>query len=451
MARSLWRAAAVLGLSVSLLKTLGCDTSEPATNRAFSDADGDGLSDIDERVLYGTSPVLADTDGDGMSDYEEIVLRSFDPNVAPLRFNPRVADLPLLEVKVLPPPLLTLRVVSTNGETMTFETIQEFEQSEAWTAGTTTEESFTDAIGSSRTRSEGVAIEFQDGTLRMGQAPTRAEPYVLTVTNERSSTIDRTTASGVTLAFSAAATRQIRQATAVAQAYAASHDVAVSGGLLEVLVELINRGRRTLQVKNMVLSAVFIGSDGTRVPVTNLEVSSEITNFAPYSIAPGSRQGPVNVARDTLTLEQVAMLTDALEAIEITVGIFELADADGRPYAFDLPAIDSRTAAVEIDYGDEKPRERHLVATNLDPERAGVSVRRVFEEILHMPFEIDADKRLLSVRGVTSPQGDAPGWSLLASHLQRGELVDRTYEPPLDLEAIVLRAGDTLVVRRSPP
>lgn len=36
-----------------------------------NDTDGDGLSDYEERTLYGTSVYLADTDGDGLSDRKE--------------------------------------------------------------------------------------------------------------------------------------------------------------------------------------------------------------------------------------------------------------------------------------------------------------------------------------------------------------------------------------------
>jgi uncharacterized repeat protein (TIGR01451 family) len=42
------------------------------------DTDGDGLSDTEEQVLYGTDPQLADTDGGGVSDLDE-VLRGSDP------------------------------------------------------------------------------------------------------------------------------------------------------------------------------------------------------------------------------------------------------------------------------------------------------------------------------------------------------------------------------------
>lgn len=43
------------------------------------DTDGDGISDIDERVLYGTDPEAADSDNDGVADGIEIV-RGFNPN-----------------------------------------------------------------------------------------------------------------------------------------------------------------------------------------------------------------------------------------------------------------------------------------------------------------------------------------------------------------------------------
>lgn len=43
-----------------------------------TDTDGDGITDIDERVLFGTDPLRADTDGDGFTDGVEII-KGFDP------------------------------------------------------------------------------------------------------------------------------------------------------------------------------------------------------------------------------------------------------------------------------------------------------------------------------------------------------------------------------------
>jgi len=39
----------------------------------LKDTDSDGISDYDEKYVYGTSPYLEDTDSDGISDYDEIV------------------------------------------------------------------------------------------------------------------------------------------------------------------------------------------------------------------------------------------------------------------------------------------------------------------------------------------------------------------------------------------
>lgn len=50
------------------------DKSELIENlNNLKDTDGDGLSDYEERYIYGTSPYLSDTDSDGVSDYEEII------------------------------------------------------------------------------------------------------------------------------------------------------------------------------------------------------------------------------------------------------------------------------------------------------------------------------------------------------------------------------------------
>jgi hypothetical protein len=46
-----------------------------------TDSDGDGLFDLDETSVYGTSPSVYDSDGDGVGDGQE-VYNGTDPNVA---------------------------------------------------------------------------------------------------------------------------------------------------------------------------------------------------------------------------------------------------------------------------------------------------------------------------------------------------------------------------------
>ncbi|AKC82000.1 hypothetical protein IMCC26134_02990 [Verrucomicrobia bacterium IMCC26134] len=57
------------------------------------DTDGDGLSDIAETTVFGTSPLLADTDGDGVSDGAEY-LAGTNPTNSDLVANPDSASTP---------------------------------------------------------------------------------------------------------------------------------------------------------------------------------------------------------------------------------------------------------------------------------------------------------------------------------------------------------------------
>jgi hypothetical protein len=64
---------------------------------ADGDADGDGLSNVDELNLHGTDPDLADSDGDGIGDGAEV-------NLAALGFSPHLdssARLALLQDNAL--------------------------------------------------------------------------------------------------------------------------------------------------------------------------------------------------------------------------------------------------------------------------------------------------------------------------------------------------------------
>jgi len=81
----LWQFNARLTRHFSILDTgqreTAIDTSDFEEALISLDSDGDGLTDMEERSLYGTSPYLEDSDSDGMDDRAEVESGS-DPNCA---------------------------------------------------------------------------------------------------------------------------------------------------------------------------------------------------------------------------------------------------------------------------------------------------------------------------------------------------------------------------------
>jgi hypothetical protein len=185
------------------------------------------------------------------------------------------------------------------------------------------------------------------------------------------------------------------------------------------------------------------------MPVGNLGVDTKYLIYIPFSLAPGGWQGPLNFAREFLTLDQIATLLANVEAMNVRVGVYELSDGAGKPYAFDVPTMISRTATVDIDYGGQRPLERYLVATNLDPARAGVTMERVLSEILRLPYEADSERGLTSVRNISTPE--AGRWTVELRHNEAGELVTTAFQPPYEFPGITLRAGDIIHLTWSAP
>ncbi len=83
---------------------------------AKEDADGDGLTDLDEIYKYDTNPKSADTDGDGWSDSEELADGMYSPS-NPTKFNPRIADVPGLRVTLKKSPSISLNITTSESTT----------------------------------------------------------------------------------------------------------------------------------------------------------------------------------------------------------------------------------------------------------------------------------------------------------------------------------------------
>jgi hypothetical protein len=172
------RTAGVACLVVGLVLA-ACSSSDPSGPDV--DTDGDGLSDNEEVHVYGTSPLLQDTDGDGFTDYKEVVDLGFDPAQDPARFNPRVADLPVMLIVLAGPPVVTIQTQEANGVVYTID------ESLSATATASVTNTWTNTNDQSNTLSES-QTNGNDNSVSQDQHHDTATTNDNSTTNENSTT-----------------------------------------------------------------------------------------------------------------------------------------------------------------------------------------------------------------------------------------------------------------------
>lgn len=400
---------------------------------AVTDTDGDGLLDSEELATYGTSPLLADTDGDGFDDYTEAV-DYFDPLVNPYKFNPLIADVPKIGIRLEGPPDVKLQLTDTKGTTRSFETTRSNET--AQTLSSSFSKSHTFSLESTHTAK--VEVSF---------------PRAASASYEASMTMGYETSFSSTQGMA----RENRTTLAEAEAWEKTSSLSASGGELKCLIEVENKGDMSFRVDSLILSASEQDPSipGAFRPVGNLTVGT--APFPATTIPPGGSLRHLNFEDSSLDLETAKKLLRDSNSLVIAPSIYELTDASGRPFAFNFTEINARTAMVIVDYAGYRPPENYLVATNADPAKRSVTAGKVFRDILRIPFEAGtalwngAQKTgLLNVRGDADTAVDASKYGYwLAVHVRDSGLqeVSTWYDllvADYDFEAIELRAGDAL-------
>lgn len=428
----------IISVACVLLTTCG-DTiienycgNEPGLN----DADGDGLTNEEELTTYGTSPILADTDGDGLSDYVECVEYSFDPGNNPYRYNPLVADIPKLRINITSPPAVSLHLTDISGISRTFETSRSDES--AQTVSTSTTDTNTHAIEMTHTGS--IEVGFSGWSLegKIGYSFSHA-------------TTDETSYS-----YSKEQSNENRLTLTNAESFERASEVSASGGILMTTLEIENRGNVAFRLENLILGAVVPDTrdPGVFYPVGNLTLEAPYTEFPQVSIAPGDKLGVLNFINDGLDLETAKTFLRDSRSLVLRPASYELADAEGRPFAFSLEEVQAKTAKIIIDYAGNLSPERYMVATNVDPVNHGVSVGAVFSDYLRIPYmagdivyEGTTKSGLLGVREIGANEGNNAYWLVVHSFSNGFETVNTPYDMLVEdynFDDIELKAGHVL-------
>ena len=410
----------------------GNDPEAPSTG----DTDGDGLTDEEELLQYGTCPILIDTDGDGLSDFVECVEYAFDPSNNPYKFNPLVADLPKLGINITSPPSVSLHLTDTMGTSRTFETSRSDES--ANTVSTSTTDTNTHAI--EMTHTAGVEFGFSGWSLE----------------GKVSYSFSHATTDETSHSYTSEQINENRRTLTNAEAFEKSAEMAASGGILMTTIEIENRCNVAYRLENLILGAVVPDSmePGVFYPVGNLTLDAPYAGFPQVSIAPGDTLGVLNFINDGLDLVTAKNLLRDTRSLVIKAASYELTDAEGKAFAFNLEEVQAKTATIIIDYAGYLSPERYMVATNVDPNHIGVSVGTVMENYLHIPFEAgdilwDGELKwgLIGVRGVSADEGKNAYWLVVHSYYNGFKTVTTPYDLLVEdysFDEIVLKAGHVL-------
>ena len=424
-----------LGLALA-----ACSKEVGVPEDANADSDQDGLTDLIEREL-GTSPTLDDTDGDGFSDFFELNDQGFSPQLNNYRFNPLIADVPKVEVTVVSPPIVHIIHTLSDSSTKSFENSTSDEVSEGFRTTNTSGSSLRTELSISET----VGVEATWGAMP-GTSVNASVSVSASVAQEQN------------FSYSNEHSTENRRTLAQSEGFTDSNEVTRSGGEIEMLVDVANTGHVAFQVDTLSLGITKQdAATGQTVEVGGLEFDTGRTFQAIGALPPGSAQKGMVFRRGDLNLDKTEAL---LRPGAIAVRSFHnLSDELGTSYAFRFTNIASRTATVEIDYGDQRAPETYHPATYTDDGR-GLSLETLLTRRLRLPIETgtilwtyptgtdDTRFGITQVREVAADSRSGAYWVIELERAGNGDTVVQRFNPlqrAVDLAG--LRVQSTDVVR----
>jgi hypothetical protein len=253
-------------------------------------------------------------------------------------------------------------------------------------------------------------------------------------------------------------TNAVTQADAVTlthvEAEALTRSLTAIDGRLKIPAIIQNRSDRAFIVANLILGATLLDPSGAVIAVQNLILDQgSYVVFAPFSLAPWESSQPTIFTTIPLSLEMARAIVFSGALLDIRIAVYEIADAMGKPFSFDVEAIQQKTALVAIDYGGKMSPELYQVATNANPEHPGVKASAILRKVLRIPFESDTSSGLTSVRDMAVSTSGGPRWSVNLLHTEGPVSFDTDYGADggtYDLEDIDVQAGDVLRLSLQP-
>ncbi len=402
---------------IAALSVSGCELVALGNNdRPDADPDKDGLTNSEELNIYFTNPDVADTDGDGLSDGDEVKEFGFNPASNPYRFNPLIADLPIIGINIETVPELVLRYTDSTGT----------ETSVSNSTGGSTVTTQTDTYTAGLSLTYGVEAEASlsltgpEASVKKKFETTASFEYSREETTENQKTWEEVTTSA------SSTSRETDSAT------------------IRVGVSIENVSNLTYALEHITLVANYLDGNTLR-PIATLSYDNAGGGFQTTSFAPGETSNILLFSYDNLDLgTALDVLRDARSLI-VEPALYELSDADGRPFDFNKGDVDARTAFVVLDYGIVRPQEKYNVSMLSSLGDGVLDVATILGSILNADYV--ESNGLQQLRGVG---GDAASrWIVLLTHDDGFVETTTAYDPDAEayaLSDIQVFPGDTLSI-----
>jgi hypothetical protein len=431
------------------------------------DTDGDGLSDIAERDIWGsspidvdsdddsagdprlfdgneiqrqgTSPTLDDTDGDGIDDYVEIV--EFGNTYRPL-----IANTPQLEMNIVGAPNVQLQVVNTVTQQTERTIEQTFEQGQESNFSSTDTSAHEVSTEASFKIGQDIEVGAEASLTNIGVSTKVTTSWEASLTAGYSYNTSNSTTQGSVESSKEAYGEALSESRTVGRE--------ISGGEIEIAVNLVNRGDITFTLTDFEVTAILLDPNNPSAfkPIASLDFAS----IDSIGLGPNASAGPL-VARGTLTAEEGLELLANPQNLRFriaNVGLnYQNPDNSSARALLDFEYLrqetNAKTAFVQIDFGNGTVL-RQRVATNVDRENGqiiGTTLGDVFD--------------LLALDYTTTPRGNATVLTSMVDPVQNETLTEsdtlnyawiiagdtsQTFSQDTNLEDIVLLGGDAIYV-----
>ena len=358
-------------LSIFLVSSC-TDSSESNDGESTVDTDGDGLTDTEEKNIYHTNPGVLDTDGDGYSDYEEVINKAFDSNTDNYEFNPLIADVPKLDVRLSSTPDFSMNYTTTNGTSTSTGTERSTSNSEANTKSWGGSQSHSIEMSHSAGVELGVEHEFG---LFGGTKVNAKLKYEFS--HSETNTSSSEWSSGQTT----------ENTTALSNMETVQNDTSntINGGSISTSIIISNMGDLAYVLEGLALSAFIKNSSD---PFDVKAIATLTTDFPVSTLTAGEATPPLIFTNSSLGIDTVKSLLKNSTNLIFEPVVGTLSGVDNFNFELASTNINARTAQVIVDFGLNQPVEYYRVATIQDTNNPGITAEYALTNILKIPYSL---------------------------------------------------------------